>query len=110
MISSTMLGQTGPYNAFRGFGQHGAALAGWGTALAYADGEAVAPFSAYTDYIGVRYVAIAIIAALEYRRRTGKGQYIDNSQVECSVDFLAPAVLDCQANRRLPPKIGQQGS
>ena len=71
MVSSTMLGQTGPDNAFRGFGQHGAALAGWGTTLAYAEGEAVAPFSAYTDYIGVRYVAIAIIEmfGVEARRR-----------------------------------------
>ena len=108
MVSSTMLGQTGPYNAFRGFGQHGAALAGWGTALAYSEGEAVAPFSAYTDYIGVRYVAVAIIAALEYRRRTGKGQYIDNSQVECSVDFLAQGVLDYQANDRLPQRQGNR--
>ena len=108
MISSTMLGQTGPYNAFRGFGQHGAALAGWGTTLAYTEGEAVAPFSAYTDYIGVRYVAVAIIAALEYRRRTGKGQYIDNSQVECSVDFLAQGVLDYQTNHRLPQRLGNR--
>jgi len=108
MISSTMLGQTGPYNAFRGFGQHGAALAGWGTTLAYTEGEAVAPFSAYTDYIGVRYVAVAIIAALEYRRRTGKGQYIDNSQVECSVDFLAQGILDYQTNHRLPQRLGNR--
>jgi benzylsuccinate CoA-transferase BbsF subunit len=108
MVSSTMLGQTGPHNAFRGFGQHGAALAGWGTALGYSDGEAVAPFSAYTDYIGARYVAMAVIAALEYRRRTGKGQYIDNSQVECSVDFLAQGVLDYQVNRRLPQRAGNK--
>jgi len=105
MVSSTMLGQTGPYCSFRGFGQHGAAIAGWGTTLAYGDGEAVVPFSAYTDYIGTRYVAIAVIAALEYRRRTGKGQYIENSQVESSIDFLAQGVLDYHANRRLPQSL-----
>jgi benzylsuccinate CoA-transferase BbsF subunit len=102
MVSSTMLGQFGPHRDCRGFGQHGAALAGWATTLGYDDGEAVAPFSAYTDYIGARYVAIAIIGALEYRRRTGKGQYIDHSQAEGSIDFLTPLVLDYQANRRLP--------
>ena len=104
MISSTMLGQSGPYSVYKGFGQHGAALAGWGTTLAYPDDDAVAPFSAYTDYIGTRYVAIAVVAALEYRRRTGKGQYIDSSQVESSIDFLATAVLDYQANKRLPQR------
>jgi benzylsuccinate CoA-transferase BbsF subunit len=48
--------------------------------MGYRDGIAV-PYSAYTDYLGARYVAMAIIAALEYHRRTGRGQYIDHSQV-----------------------------
>jgi crotonobetainyl-CoA:carnitine CoA-transferase CaiB-like acyl-CoA transferase len=108
MVSSTMLGQTGPDNAFRGYGQHGAALAGWGTTLGYPEGEAIAPFSAYTDYIGLRYVAIAVIAALEYRRRTGQGQYIDNSQVECSLGFLSQGILDYQANHRVPQISGNR--
>jgi benzylsuccinate CoA-transferase BbsF subunit len=105
MVSSNMLGQTGPHCSFRGFGQHAAAIAGWATTLSYADDEVVVPFSAYTDYIGTRYVAIAVIAALEYRRRTGKGQYIENSQVESSIEFLAQGVLDYQANRRLPRRM-----
>ena len=105
MVSSTMLGQSGPDKAYRGFGQHGAAIAGWGSTLAYPDDEAVVPFSAYTDYIGARYIAIAVIAALEYRRRTGKGQYIDNSQVEGSIDFLTQGVLDYSANQRLPQRL-----
>ena len=105
MVSSTMLGQFGPHRDCRGFGQHGAALGGWGTTLGYRDDEAVAPFSAYTDYIGARFVAIAIMGALEYLRRTGRGQYIDHSQVEGSIDFLTPLVLDYQANRRLPERV-----
>jgi benzylsuccinate CoA-transferase BbsF subunit len=105
MVSSTMLGQFGPHRDCRGFGQHGAALGGWGTTLGYRDDEAVAPFSAYTDYIGTRFVAIAIMGALEYRRRTGRGQYIDHSQVEGSIDFLTPLLLDFQANRRLPERV-----
>ncbi len=108
MISSNMLGQSGPHRDYRGFGQHGAALAGWGTTVSYPDDDAVVPFAAYTDYIGTRYVAIAIIAALEYRRRTGKGQYIDNSQVECSIDFLATGILDYQVNGRLPKRLGNR--
>ena len=101
MASSNMLGQYGPSSDYRGFGQHGAALAGFGATMGYRDGIAV-PYSAYTDYLGARYVAMAIIGALEYHRRTGKGQYIDHSQVECSIDFLTTMVLDYQANGRLP--------
>jgi len=101
MVSTNMLGQYGPSSDYRGFGQHGAALAGFGATMGYRDGEIAVPYSAYTDYVGARYVAIAIIAALEYRRRTGKGQYFDHSQVESSVDFLTSMVLDYQVNGKL---------
>ena len=72
MVSTNMLGQAGPYCRFRGYGQHGAALAGWDTTLGYPDDEPVLAFGAYTDYIACRYVATGILAALEYRRRTGR--------------------------------------
>ena len=101
MVSTNMLGQVGPYRGFRGYGQHGAALAGWDTTLGYPDKEPVLAFGAYTDYIACRYVAIAIMAALDYRRRTGRGQYIDLSQVESSIDFLAPLVLQYSANGKM---------
>jgi benzylsuccinate CoA-transferase BbsF subunit len=101
MISSTMLGQTGPFCGYRGYGQHGAAIAGWMSTMGYSDGEIVPPFGAYTDYIGARYAAMVMIAALEYRRRTGKGIYIDHSQVESSIEFLEPLIIDYGANGRV---------
>ena len=64
------------------------------------------PFGAYTDYVSPRFTAIAILAALEYRRRTGKGQYIDQSQAETSLHFLSPALLDYSANGRTQIRAG----
>ena len=107
MASTNMLGQDGPHSMFRGYGHHGAALAGWGTTLGWPDRDPILPFGAYSDYVSARYVAIAILAALEYRRRTGKGQHIDNSQVECSIGFQAPLILDYSVNRR---SIQRQGN
>lgn len=101
MVSTNMLGQVGPYRSFRGYGQHGAALAGWDTTLGYPDKEPVLAFGAYTDYIACRFVAIAIMAALDYRRRTGRGQYIDISQVESSIDFLTPLILQYSAGGKM---------
>src|SRR5262249_35142010 len=54
----------------------------------------------YTDYIVAPLGALAAIAALEYRRRTGRGQFLDLSQVEAALLFLAPAILDYTANGR----------
>jgi benzylsuccinate CoA-transferase BbsF subunit len=101
MISTTTLGQYGPHCMFRGYGTQGAAMSGWGNLIGWADRAPTSSFGAYTDSISIRYVAIAVIAALEYRRRTGKGTYIDHSQAECSLQFQVPLFLDYAANGRL---------
>ena len=54
----------------------------------------------------MRYNALAILAALEYRDRTGLGQYIDMAQGEAALHFLAPAFLDYAAHGRVPPPGG----
>src|SRR5262249_27313771 len=40
------------------------------------------------------------------RRRTGEGQYIDFSQAEASMHFLAPAILDFTVNGRIAGRAG----
>ena len=47
-----------------------------------------------------------MLAALEHRRRTGEGQYIDFAQAESCVHFLTPAILDQSVNGRCQDPIG----
>ena len=110
MVSTNMLGQSGPHCQFRGYGHHGGAIAGWGSTIGWPDRAPLIPFGAYTDYLSARYVAVAILGALEYRRRTGKGQYIENSQVECSIDFQGPWILDYRINRKSNQRQGNQNA
>jgi benzylsuccinate CoA-transferase BbsF subunit len=51
---------------------------------------------------------VAIIGALIYRQQTGRGQYIDLSQLETNAHLLAPAILDFQANRRRQERVGNR--
>src|SRR5205823_1052429 len=52
-------------------------------------------------------VALAtLLAALDHRRRTGEGQYIDVSQAEAAIHFLAPALLDFELSGRPPLRAG----
>jgi benzylsuccinate CoA-transferase BbsF subunit len=43
---------------------------------------------------------------MDHRDKTGEGQYLDFSQFETAVYFVAPGVLDYAANGREPQRIG----
>jgi crotonobetainyl-CoA:carnitine CoA-transferase CaiB-like acyl-CoA transferase len=106
MLSSCLMGQSGPTSRFVGFGNMAAAIAGFYHLCGWPDRPPSGPFGAYTDYIAPRFGAISVLAALDYRKRTGRGQYIDQSQAESALHFLGPALLDCAANGRVVQGIG----
>ena len=106
MLSSCLMGQTGPLAKIAGFGNMAAAISGFHNLTGWPDRPPAGVFGAYTDYVSPRFTAMAILAALDYRRRTGKGQYIDQSQAECSIHFLGPAILDYTVNGRVRDRVG----
>jgi crotonobetainyl-CoA:carnitine CoA-transferase CaiB-like acyl-CoA transferase len=106
MLSTCMQGQTGPHALYPGFGNLMAGLLGFYELTGWPDGEAYAIYGAYTDFVAPRFVALCLLAALEYRRRTGQGQYIDVAQSEASLHFLAPALLDYTVNGRVMQRQG----
>ena len=106
MLSSCLMGQTGPLAKIAGFGNMAAAIVGFHNLTGWPDRPPAGVFGAYTDYVSPRFTAMAILAALDYRRRTGEGQYVDQSQAECSIHFLGPAILDFTANGRVDGRVG----
>ncbi|MBI4763031.1 MAG: CoA transferase [Deltaproteobacteria bacterium] len=96
--STCQLGQTGPHAQFRGMGVQGAALAGLYPTTGWPGGDPVGPFGAYTDFVAPKFLVSAILAALLYRHHTGKGQYIEQSQVEAGMNFVGPALMDYIVN------------
>ncbi len=76
----------------------GGALAGFGFLTGWPDRHPAAPFLAYTYYTSPKFIAAALLSALNHRRRTGQGQHVDCSQAESSIHFLGPAILDYFAN------------
>ena len=98
MVSSCLMGQTGPFSKFAGYGNLAAAMCGFGNLCGWPDRAPAGPYGSYTDCVAPRFTIASILAALEYRRRTGCGQYIELSQAEASMHFLAPALLDFIAN------------
>ena len=93
MLSTCNLGQTGPRAQHPGFGSQLTSLSGFTHLIGEPDKNPVIAYGPYIDYIAVGYGYIAVLAALEYRRRTNRGQYIDLSQYEGGVHFVAPTIL-----------------
>jgi crotonobetainyl-CoA:carnitine CoA-transferase CaiB-like acyl-CoA transferase len=89
-----------------GYGTMAASVAGFAELTGWPDRAPAAPFLAYTDYTSPKFIIAALLAALEHKRRTGQGQYIDLSQAECSIHFLGQAVLDYTVNARVPTRTG----
>ena len=98
MLSTNQMGREGPLARYKGFGVQTAAMAGFHQITGYGDGRPVGPFGAYTDMASVQWLLAALLAALDYRRRTEKGQYIDHSQLESGAHFLTPAILEYTTN------------
>lgn len=108
MLSTCLMGQTGPRSRFAGFGNLAAAISGFFHPTGWPDRPPAGPFGAYTDYIAPWYNATAIMAALTHKHHTGEGQHIDLSQAEAALQFLGPALLDYTANGRIQGPAGNR--
>jgi crotonobetainyl-CoA:carnitine CoA-transferase CaiB-like acyl-CoA transferase len=97
-VSMSGMGNDGPWSKFVTYAPTIHALAG----LTYLTGvpgrEDIGIGFSYNDHHAGLHAVVAVLAAIEARRRTGRGQYIDLSQFELGVTFAGPALLDYFAN------------
>ena len=91
MATTCLMGQYGPAAELAGYGYHAAAVSGFYEITGWDDRPPAGPFNAYTDTIAPRFLATTLLAALDHRRRTGEGQFIDQAQMESALHFLGPA-------------------
>jgi crotonobetainyl-CoA:carnitine CoA-transferase CaiB-like acyl-CoA transferase len=97
MVSTCLMGQTGPCASMAGYGYHAAGVAGFFDLAGWPDRAPIGPWNAYTDTIAPRFLTTTLLAALDHKRRTGEGQHIDLGQMEASLHFLAPEIMARQA-------------
>jgi benzylsuccinate CoA-transferase BbsF subunit len=108
MLSSSAYGQTGPMAYEWGVDGTGLAMSGYLDQTGWPDRMPVGANAPYGDVVLPYINALAIVAALDYRRRTGKGQYIDTSMVEVCIHSNTPILLDLEANDNLHPRSGNR--
>ena len=100
MYRTNGMGHTGPMAAQPGLGQTWTSLTGFHGISGWPDRASVPVSSFYTDHLSPPFGGLALIAAIDYRRRTGIGQCIDQAQVETGINYMTPVVLDYTVNKR----------
>jgi crotonobetainyl-CoA:carnitine CoA-transferase CaiB-like acyl-CoA transferase len=110
MVSACLNGQTGPHKDYPGFGGQGAALSGFNWLTGWPDRAPVGPHATITDSLAPRFVATALAAGLAYRRRTGRGVYLDLAQVETGVYTLAPWLVAYQRTGEVGTRDGNRSA
>lgn len=108
MISCSAAGQDGPWSDLKTFAPSLSSLAGLEVLIGY-PGERVLGALAYgyADPSNAHHGALAVLAALWHRQRTGQGQYIDMSQLEATVGLTVEPLMDWFMNGRV---WGRQGN
>mgnify|MGYP001367812897 CR=1 FL=1 len=106
MISMPLYGQTGPWANYMGYGHVLQAATGYNHLTGWPDGPPIGTGVAYTDFLVPHLAATALIAALDYRRRNGTGQYIDFGQMEAAIHGLGTAIVDWTANGHEQIRLG----
>ncbi len=96
MATTCLFGQYGPASKLAGYGYHAAAISGFYEMTGWDDRPPGGPWNAYTDTIAPRFLTTVLLAALDHRRRTGQGQYVDQAQIESALHFQSPQLLDVQ--------------
>lgn len=106
-LSMSMQGTHGPHADYIGFGLTIGALAGLHYLCGPADRPPAGTSTNYPDHVpNPTHAAFALLAALNYRRLTGQGQYIDLAQTEPTICALGPAIVDYAANGRVATRHG----
>lgn len=108
MISLSGYGQNGPWRDYSAYGMGLEPASGISSLTGYEGGGPLRTGISFTDpYSGI-VGAGAVLAALLYRRRTGKGQYIDLSEQEAAIPVTGYATMDYAMNKRMPKRMGNR--
>lgn len=109
-VSNCGFGQVGPYRTFKSWGPITQAMSGLTFASGLPDREPAGWGYSYMDHTGAYLMAVALLAALFHRSRTGEGQWVDMSCTEAGAALNGPALLDFTVNGRPMRREGQPNS
>jgi crotonobetainyl-CoA:carnitine CoA-transferase CaiB-like acyl-CoA transferase len=100
MASISGMGQTGPWRDFVAYAPTIHALSSLTYLTSFSQDSPIGLGFSYADIVAGLYAVLAVLAALDYRDRTGQGQHIDLSEYEAMLTCLGPTLLDASLNHK----------
>ena len=109
MVSNTGYGHgEGPYSAYPAQATTQEATHGHCWITGYPGGAPQRAGASFVDFLATWTATFAIGAALRYRNRTGRGQWIDVGMYQAGAMFTSEYILDYTANGRLGERTGNR--
>lgn len=108
MCSLSGYGATGPHRNFSAYGSNIETVSGLGSLLGYDNTQFFGTGSFYADPVSGNHATVAILAALNARRSSGEGQWIDMSLLEAVEPFLSQQFLEYTVTGNVPVPLGDQ--
>jgi crotonobetainyl-CoA:carnitine CoA-transferase CaiB-like acyl-CoA transferase len=107
MVRMPGLGLEGPWRDYAGWALNFEQLAGMSAVTGYPDGPPCNLQGPADPVVGV-HATIALLGALEHRRRTGEGQLIEVAQVEVGAVVTAEPVIEYSLTGRVREREGNR--
>src|SRR3954454_12104826 len=101
-------GTYGPYSDFKSFEPIAQAMGGAMSVTGFPENPPTFNFPAIGDSGTGMHMAIGILAALQQRHQTGKGQHVEVSMQDAVVNLIRVSLRDHQRNGGVLPRSGNQ--
>lgn len=112
--SVTGFGQTGPMASRPGYDGLFQATGGMMAVTGIPEGQPgngpLKTGPSLVDFVTGHNTALAILGALQYRNRTGEGQFIDIALLDSSVAMVSHIMQDYLISGQAPPRLGNGGN
>jgi formyl-CoA transferase len=101
-------GTYGPYSGYKSFEPIAQAMGGAMAVTGFPENPPTYVFPAIGDSGTGMHMAIGILAALQQRHQTGKGQHVEVSMQDAVVNLIRVSLRDHQRFNHPPPRTGNQ--
>lgn len=110
MISASGLGAAGHYAGFSAVGTSLDGMTGMASLRGYPGDDLLmrTPLPVWSDNVAAGTAVFAALAALHFRRKTGKGQFIDLSQAETFLPHMGESIMEYTMNKKVRKAVGNQ--